>query len=79
MSVTRKRSAGMSAIALKSSGEHRDGEEISLLAREPTAEALGINGHIDTIQVTSIGNCLNLSVECVMEVRSRAASISFLP
>jgi hypothetical protein len=42
----------MSATALRSSGEQRDGEEISLLARKPAAEAPGIDGHIDTIQVT---------------------------
>jgi hypothetical protein len=75
MGVTRKKSAGICTTALRSSGEHRDKEEISLLARKPTAEALGINGHIDTIQVTRIGNCLDLSVECVMGALSRRVSL----
>jgi hypothetical protein len=74
MGVRRKKSAGVSATALRSSGEHRDKEEISLLARKPTAEALGINGHIDTIQVTRI-YCLDLSVECVMGALSRRVNL----
>ncbi|WP_263349731.1 hypothetical protein [Acidicapsa acidisoli] len=78
MSVARKRSAGIDATAVRSSGEHRDREEISLLARKPLA-ALGINGHIDTIQVTLIWNRLNLSVECAVESRPGAESICFPP